>query len=90
LTSRSQSPLCRNWARATVGAEVAGDVVVGERGTLVGATGRIADLGCDVTNDEHHLMPHPLQPAQNEHRHRVAEVDLGAGRVDPEFRDERP
>ncbi len=74
----------------TVGDEIAGDVLVGQLGALIRAAGRITDLGGHVADDEDHLMAHALEPAQDEHRYRVPQVDVAAGRVDAELGDERP
>ena len=71
-----------------VGRHVAADVVVGQRRPVGGPPGRVADLGGDIADDEDDLVPHPLEPAGDDHRHRVADVHVGGGRVDPELDDQ--
>jgi len=71
-----------------VGGHIAADVVVGQRRPVGGPPGGVADLGSDIADDEDDLVPHPLEPAGDDHRHRVADVHVGGGRVDPELDDQ--
>lgn len=72
-----------------VAAQVVGDVGVGERRQLGGATGRIADLGGDVTDDEDDVMAHALEAGRDDDRHRVAQVNIRGRRVDAVLDHER-
>jgi len=71
-----------------VGGEVASDVLLGQCRPFVGSARRVTDRGGHVPDDEHHLVTHALEAAQEQHRHRVTQVHLGPGRVDAELRDE--
>lgn len=53
------------------------------------ASRRGADLGRDVTDGEDDVVAHPLEPAGNNDRHGVAEVDIGRGRGGAVLDDER-
>ena len=73
-----------------VGLRVRVDLLLRQAGPGRRATGRIADLGGEVAEDEHRDMPEVLEQPQAPQHDREAEMDVGCGRVDPQLHPQRP
>ncbi len=63
---------------------------VGELRAGGGATARVADHGGEIADDEDRFVAEVLELTQLSQHERVAEVEVGAGRIDSELDSERP
>ncbi|MCY1538707.1 hypothetical protein D9M68_742600 [compost metagenome] len=68
-----------------VGLGVGLDLLGGEWRTCVVAARGVADQAGEVTNEKDHLMPQVLQLAHLVEHHRVADVNVGRRRVQPQL-----
>ena len=73
-----------------VGAGVGLDLVGGQRRAGGRAAGGIADPGGEVADDQHREVSEILELAQFVQNDRMAEMDVGRGRVDAELHPQRP
>ena len=72
-----------------VGLGVLNDLLVGEHGPRGGSSRRIADLRRPVSHDDNNRMPEFLQLPQLAKAHRMAQVDIRRGRVEPHLQTQR-
>ena len=72
------------------GRRVGLDLLRGEHRAQARAPRGVADARGVVADDQHHPVPGVLELAQLAQHDRVAEVDVGRGRVDPELDAQRP